>query len=145
VGSDKWETKLAWLTRLRAFLDTHGDPAAPLVVCGDFNIAPSDLDVAHPEAWADSVLCHPLIREKLELLLAFGLQDAQRIHEPEAQHFSWWDYRRLAFPKNDGLRIDLHLVTQAAAARCVSVEIDREARKGKKPSDHAPVILTLSD
>ncbi|MDF1562876.1 MAG: exodeoxyribonuclease III [Deltaproteobacteria bacterium] len=145
VGTDKWSYKLAWLERLRGYLVDRCDPKAPLVLCGDFNIAPDDRDVAKPEQWADSVLCHPEVRASLQRLLDWGLADAQRLHSEEGGFYSWWDYRQLAFPKNDGLRIDLHLLTAPAAGRCTGVEIDREARKGQKPSDHAPVILTLGD
>jgi len=145
VGNEKWSYKLDWLGRLKNYLVDRCDPEEPLVLCGDFNIAPEDRDVAKPAAWAGSVLCHPEVRAAYQSLLDWGLTDAQRIYTEEEGLYSWWDYRRLAFPKNDGLRIDLHLVTEQAAERTTSVEIDREARKGEKPSDHAPVILTLSD
>ncbi len=144
VGSEKWAFKLEWLSRLRAYLEATASPKDPLVICGDFNIAPEDRDVARPEAWADSVLSHPEVRARLADLMAWGLEDALRLVRSESGLYSWWDYRRLAFPKDDGLRIDLHLVTGPVAKRVRAVEIDREARKGQKPSDHAPVILQLA-
>lgn len=143
VGSDKFHYKLAWLKRLRAFCDRQVQPDDSFVLCGDFNVAPDDRDVYDPVAWENQVLCHPDERQGLANVLAFGLEDLFRKHHSESGVFSWWDYRQLAFPKNRGLRID-HLFGTASAARlCRDVVIDREARKGKEPSDHAPVIGTF--
>jgi exodeoxyribonuclease-3 len=143
VGSDKWAYKLAWYGRLRAWLDRAADPAQPFVLCGDFNVAPDDTDVAKPEAWADSVLCHPDGREALARVVGWGLADLVRRHHPKGGPFTWWDYRQLAFPKNDGLRIDHVLATAPLAARCTAATVDRDERKGKQPSDHAPVVVTF--
>jgi exodeoxyribonuclease-3 len=139
-GSDKFAYKLAWLERLAAHLQRRYDRAAPLVLCGDLNIAPDERDVARPEEWNDSVLCAPEARAGLAKLLAWGLTDCFRQHHPEPGLYSWWDYRQLGFPKNNGLRIDHILATKPLAERCRSASIDREQRKGKLPSDHAPVI-----
>lgn len=143
VSSPKFAYKLAWLDRLTAYLARHHTPAEPLLVCGDFNIAPEDRDVYDPEGLREDVLCHPLVREKWHALLAFGLVDTYRMHVADAGKYSWWDYRMLGFPKNRGLRIDFVLATEALAARCTSARIDRDERKGKQPSDHAPVIAEL--
>ena len=143
VGTDKYEYKLRWLEKLRAHLDRHYRPDAPLIVCGDFNIAPEDKDAAQPEQWRDSVLCHELARQGLQNVCAFGLTDLFRKHVMTGGHYSWWDYRMLGFPKNNGLRIDLVLGTPAAAARCKTAWIDRDERKGQQPSDHAPVVVEL--
>ncbi len=140
VGSDKFAYKLDWLRRLRAYLDHRHTPSQPLVVCGDLNVAPDEHDVANPEQWADSVLCHAQARDALSQVCAWGLVDVFRQHHPEGGLYSWWDYRMLAFPKNNGLRIDHVLATEPMAKRCTSAEIDREQRKGPKPSDHAPVM-----
>lgn len=140
VGSVKWTYKLAWLERLGRFLEARCDPAAPLVLCGDLNIAPEPRDVKNPEKWEKTVLFHPEARAALETLSGFGLADALRLHHEEDGIYSWWDYRMLGFPKNDGLRIDHVLVTEPMAARCTDCFVDREARKGPKPSDHAPVV-----
>jgi exodeoxyribonuclease-3 len=145
VGSDKWSYKLAWLQRLRAHLDRHGDPAEPLVLCGDFNVAPHDLDVANPEAWRNTVLCHEDARQALGDLGDWGLVDLFRSQHPDGRFYSWWDYRMLGFPKNDGLRIDHILGTAPVLERLESAEIDRDERKGKQPSDHAPVAVVLTD
>ena len=145
VGSAHYAYKLDWLRRLRAFLEKHFTPETPLVVCGDFNVARDELDVADPAAWEESVLYHPTSRAALEELLSWGLVDVLRQQHPEGGLYSWWDYRMLAFPKNDGLRLDYIFATQPLARRCTSAEIDRQERKGEKPSDHAPVIAVFDD
>lgn len=145
VGSDKFNYKLAWLSRLRRYLDHHCDPADLLAVCGDLNVAPEPRDVHDPAAWQDTVLFHPEARAALQELCAWGLVDAFRLHHSESGLYSWWDYRQLAFPKNHGLRIDHILITKSLAARCVSARIDRETRKGQGASDHAPVLASFVD
>lgn len=140
VGTEPYGYKLQWLQRVRGFLDSHFTPATPLVVCGDLNIARDDKDVARPAEWAESVLFHPTSRRALEELLGWGLVDVFRQQHPEGGQYSWWDYQALAFPRNDGLRLDYILATKPLAVRCTGAEIDREERKGKKPSDHAPVV-----
>jgi len=143
VGSEKYAYKLRWLERLRAWLERHCDPAQPLALCGDFNVAPEARDVHDPAAWENETLFHVDSRERLQALLDWGLVDAFRIHNDAPGLYSWWDYRMLAFPKNRGLRIDLVLVTRPLAARVTGSFIDREERKGKLPSDHAPVCVRL--
>jgi exodeoxyribonuclease-3 len=145
VGSNKFSYKLAWLSRLRRYLDRHCDPADLLAVCGDLNVAPEPRDVHDPAAWQDTVLFHPEARAALQELCAWGLVDAFRLHHSAGGLYSWWDYRQLAFPKNHGLRIDHILVTKPLAARCVSAHIDRETRKGQGASDHAPVVAAFSE
>lgn len=143
VGSDKFAYKLAWLRRCRAWLCAHGQVAEPLVLCGDFNVAPEDRDVHDPAEWKDQVLCHPDERAGFAALLDWGLQDVVRRHRPEAGLFTWWDYRQLSFPRNRGLRIDHILATPTMAERSRDASIDRNARKGKEASDHAPVLATF--
>ena len=144
VGSEKYAYKLDWLRRLRAWLERCCDPGERLALCGDFNIAADEKDVAEPEAWSESVLFHPEMREALRQLTGWGLDETFRLHHPDGGHYSWWDYRRLAFPRNDGLKID-HILASAPLARsCTGAAIDRQERKGKKPSDHAPVIAEFS-
>ena len=145
VGSEKWAYKLQWMRRLREYLEQRFDPSVPLLLCGDFNVARDDLDVARPEQWAGTVLCHEDVRGALEELCRWGLVDGFRERHPEGGVYSWWDYRRLAFPKNDGLRIDHIFASKPMAARCTHAEIDREERKGEKPSDHAPVVADFAD
>lgn len=144
VGSEKWDFKLRWMEGLLAHLRADADPTEPLLLCGDMNVAPEDRDVANPESWRDTVLCHDDARAAMRRLLDWGLVDTFRQHHAEGGFYSWWDYQRLGFPKNDGLRIDFVLATAPLAKRCVSAAIDREARKGKQPSDHAPVLAGFS-
>lgn len=140
VGTDKWDYKVRWLGAFRQWLGRTYAPTDRLVICGDFNIAPTDTDAANPGQWEGSVLTHRAVREELSGLLEWGLTDVLQTHHPEGGVFSWWDYRHLAFPRNNGLRLDLILTTTALARACVDVRVDRDERKGEKPSDHAPVV-----
>lgn len=144
LDSEKYLYKLAWLDRLQAWLESRCQRDQPLVLCGDFNIAPTDDDVNRLAEWSDTVLCTPAVRDRFKRLLAWGLVDTFRSQHAEAGHYSWWDYRMLGFPKNNGLRIDHILATTSLAATCTGSEIDRNERKGKQPSDHAPVIATFA-
>jgi len=141
--SEKFAYKLKWLERLVAYLEKHHAAREKLVLCGDLNIAPADIDVARPDEWKDTVLCHPLVREAFDTLIAFGLIDSFRALRAEPGLYSFWDYRMLSFPKGNGLRIDHVLVTADVLPRCKRAQIDRDERKGKLPSDHAPVIIDL--
>jgi len=141
VGSDKWAYKLEWLRRLRAWLERRFKPTDKLALCGDFNVAPEPRDVCDPAAWEPSVLFHPAARAALESVRAWGLVDAFRLHHEAPGFYTWWDYRMLAFPKNQGLRIDHVFLSESAAVTCGAARIDRNERKGKQPSDHAPVVV----
>lgn len=145
VGSDKWDYKILWLARLRRWAGRNLSSSAPGVLCGDFNVAPEDLDARNPEKWRDSVLCHADARAAFAVLEEDGLVDALRQARPHEAVYTWWDYRELGFPKNDGLRIDHLLVNRPMARRLVSVVVDRDERKGKLPSDHAPVLADFGD
>jgi exodeoxyribonuclease-3 len=143
VGSDKWQYKLAWLERLRAHLDKTYTRNTPLVLAGDFNVAPEARDVHDPAEWEPSVLYHPEARAAMARVREFGLYDTFRLHHKDGGFYSWWDYRLLSFPKNRGLRIDQIFVSEPLVARCKEAWIDREARKGKLPSDHAPILASI--
>jgi exodeoxyribonuclease-3 len=143
-GSEKYVYKLEWMKRLRAWLDRHFDASAPLALCGDFNVAPTGGDVAKPEQWSDTVLCRDEVRRALTEIQDFGLTDVFRKHHPDGGIYSWWDYQMLAFPKNNGLRIDHIYATEALAETSQEAWVDREERKGKKPSDHAPVLVDFN-
>ncbi len=145
VGTPFYEGKLRWFARLRAWLVEARDPGEPLVVGGDFNVAPSDADVWDPAAVHGGTHVSDPERVAFAALLDWGLEDAYRARHAEPDRFSWWDYRAGNFHKNLGMRIDHLLVSRSVADRVVWVEIDREARKGKDPvpSDHAPVVLDL--
>lgn len=139
-----YRAKLGWLERLAGWLDEACDPSEPLVVGGDYNIAPTDEDVWDPAACQGGTHVSAPEREALARLDDWGLIDAYRRHHPEPGRYTWWDYRAGNFHKNLGMRIDLMLVTAPLAERVVWAEIDREARKGKPtPSDHAPVVIDI--
>jgi exodeoxyribonuclease III len=137
VASPAYHYKLKWYARLRDCL--AGEKSGNLAVCGDFNVAREDIDVHDPQLWKDAIMCSEEERAALETLCEVGLRDTLRLHHKDAGLFSWWDYRMLAFPKNRGLRIDAILASRPLAEKCVAAGIDREMRKGKEPSDHAPV------
>ena len=115
-----------------------------LVLLGDFNIAPGDLDVYDPVAWGGQIHCSPPEREALAGLCGLGLHDSYRLLQPNTQAYSWWDYRQAAFVRNLGLRIDLALVSDALKTRIQAVGIDKTPREQASPSDHAPVWLSLA-
>lgn len=148
VGAPEYELKLQWLDALLAWLRASCDPAQPLLIVGDFNIAPEDRDVHDPETWRDQNLCTEAERDRVRALHAWGLVDLARLHHDGPGPFTWWDYRSGAFHRGWGLRIDLALGTAPVADRCVAVDVDRDERKKTsgegKPSDHAPVIVTLA-
>ena len=143
VGSEKWHYKLEWLDHLAGWLAAQ-DLSGEFVACGDYNIAPADIDCSEPERWADTVLAAPPARERFQTLLGLGLHDALRTLRPDAREWTWWDFRSSMFERGEGLRIDHHLVTERLLARCADVVIDVAERAGEKPSDHAPVMLRLS-
>ena len=143
-GSEKFSYKMGWLDALRGWLATELAAHPKLVLMGDFNIAPEDRDVCDPVAWAGQIHCTPEEREHFQQLLSLGLHDAFRLFEQEPKLYSWWDYRMLAFRRNQGLRIDHILVSEALKARVAACTIDKLPRKAERPSDHAPVVVELS-
>jgi len=145
IPSDKYEYKKAWLDALIAETRASWDPSQPVVLTGDFNIAPDERDLWDPEGWHEKVLCSTPERERLQALLDWGLTDAHRMHTDEAGQYTWWDYRQAAFRRAMGMRIDLFLISAPLVPRCTAVTIDRQERKGEKPSDHAPVLMELND
>jgi exodeoxyribonuclease-3 len=143
LQSDKYAFKLRFFAALTGQLSQALESSAgrePLLLCGDFNVAPEARDVYDPNAFENDVMFHVSIRQALKGLFDTGLVDTYRLHHPEPGAYSWWDYRMLSFPKNKGVRIDLILATPDLAARSRSAAIDRDERKGKLPSDHAPII-----
>jgi exodeoxyribonuclease-3 len=141
-GSDHYEYKLAWLASLREVLASAPEST---VVCGDMNIAPTDDDVFDPDAYVGQTHVTPPEREALAQLQALGLHDVVRDRWPGKRVFSYWDYRAGMFHQDLGMRIDLVLATDAVAERVRAAWIDRQARKGKGPSDHAPVMVDLDE
>jgi len=144
VGSEKYAYKLDWYRRFRAFLDIDAGARRDMVICGDLNIAPEDRDVWDAERWRGRIMCSEPERAVFRGLLDWGLADSLRLHRQEGGLFTWWDYRAGAFHRGWGLRIDHILLAPSVAGVCTTVEIDREERKGDKPSDHVPVVATLS-
>jgi len=143
--SDKFQYKMRWLDALRDWLRAELAAHPQLVLMGDFNIAPEDRDVHDPVAWAGQILCTPEERAHFRALVGLGLVDAFRLFEQPPKSWSWWDYRNLAFRKNQGLRIDLILVSEALKAQVSACVIDKLPRKNERPSDHAPVVVELHD
>jgi exodeoxyribonuclease-3 len=141
--SDKFVYKMRWLDALRAWVTNELAGHPQLVLMGDFNIAPEDRDVYDPVAWAGQIHCTPQEREHFQQLVALGLHDAFRLFEQPPKSWSWWDYRNLAFRKNQGLRIDHILVSEALKPRVAACVIDKLPRKNERPSDHAPVVVEL--
>jgi exodeoxyribonuclease-3 len=141
--SEKFVYKMDWLARLRAFLDSTAKPGSSLILLGDFNIAPEERDVRYPDLWRGHIHFHPKEHAALARITSWGLYDLLRKHHEEGGLYSWWDYRQLAFQKNNGLRIDLILGTKPMLKRCTGVEIHRDERKGESPSDHVPVVAEL--
>ncbi len=134
--------KLAWLSTLRESLaPIVGDG---VIVGGDFNVAPSDLDVWDAQALRGSTHVSQPERSALASLLGLGLHDAFRLAHPDEPGFTWWDYRQGAFRRNFGMRIDLMLVSAGWVSRLSRIEVDREARRAAKPSDHAPLVADFS-
>jgi exodeoxyribonuclease III len=137
VGSPAYQYKLQWYGRLRDCLTKEKD--ADLVVCGDFNVAPQDIDVYDAELWRGAIMASDAERAAFRELCGVGLHDTLRMHHKEGEVFSWWDYQMRAFEKNRGLRIDAILASEVLAKKCIASGIDRQMRAGKDPSDHAPV------
>ena len=144
LESDKYPYKLAWLAALTRWLKDELSRYPDLVLLGDFNIAPEDRDVWDPDSWADSVLCAPKSREAFQALLDLGLSDSFRAFEQPEKSYSWWDYRMMAFRRNRGLRIDHILISESLKNANSGVVIHKNIRGNERPSDHAPVTLTLS-
>ncbi len=143
-ASEKYAYKLEWMKRMSTWVRTHVKASDAFALTGDFNVAPDDSDVRNPDSWRDTVLCRAEVRAALEAIRDAGLVDVFRKHNPQGGVYSWWDYRQLGFPKNDGLRIDHIFTTPKLADLCTGSVIDREERKGKLPSDHAPVIAEFA-
>ena len=146
VGSEKYQYKLRWLDAVHGWLREEIQRHPDLVVLGDFNIAPHDIDVHDPLVWdEDSILTSSAERAALQRVMALGLLDSFRLHNDQAGQFSWWDYRAAGFRRNLGLRIDLVLVGASLRDRVIAAGIDREPRLWDRPSDHAPVWVELAE
>ena len=143
VGSDKYAYKLGWLADFRDYLKDALARWPKLLVMGDFNIAPADIDVHDPTAWEGQVLVSPAERAALAGIEALGLTDTFRHLNPDQQAFTWWDYRAAGFRRNNGLRIDHILASAPVLAACRACRVEVELRRAERPSDHAPLLLDL--
>lgn len=144
LDSEHYPAKLAWLARLRSLLEETTAPDRPVAVCGDFNVAPEDRDVWDPAKFEGMTHVSQPERDALADLQSWGLVDVFRRLYDDDQLFTYWDYRGGSFHRHLGMRIDLILVTEVLADHATYGLIDRNARKGQKPSDHTPVFIDTS-
>ncbi len=140
VGSQKYTFKLEWMQRLRNFFETHYERSTPVLLCGDFNVAPEERDVYDPRMWQGRILFSDRERAALNEIKSWGFVDAFRLHNDAGGHYSWWDYRAGAFRRNQGLRIDHMWITEPLVTANKNTWIDIEPRTWERPSDHAPVV-----
>ena len=143
LDDDHYQYKLSWLDRLLAHLEANATPSDDLCVTGDFNIAPDDRDVWDPKVLEGATHGSAAERDRLAALIEWGLVDVFREHHDDDGLFSWWDYRGGNFHKRLGMRIDLLLTSDSVTKQADRVLIERNARKGKDPSDHTPVLVDL--
>ena len=144
LDHEHYQYKLRWMAQLRRHVAALSSPDEQVVVTGDFNIAPTDLDVYDPKKLVGATHVSERERAELAALEEWGFTDLFRQHHPDGKFFSWWDYRAGDFHQGRGMRIDLVLGTAPVASRCEFAIVDRNARKGSLPSDHAPVIVDLA-
>ena len=140
VANPDYKLKLAWLDVLAKHVESRADRDAPFVMGGDFNVCPADIDVYDPAAFVGETHVTPAERERFQALLDAGTVDSYRAVHPDEVGFTWWDYRAGHFHKKMGLRIDAILASPPLASRLAECGIDRNFRKGPKPSDHAPLL-----
>ena len=144
LDHEHYQYKLRWLDQLAAHVAAIAAPTDAVVVAGDFNIAPADIDVWDAKALAGSTHVSAPERDRLAVLHKWGLRDVVREQHPEPGIYSWWDYRNGSFHRGWGMRIDLALVTASVAQSTTWSAIDRNARKGEQPSDHVPVLIEVA-
>lgn len=143
LDHDHYRYKLAWMKRLVAHLEANESSTSDVIVTGDFNIAPDDRDVHDPSRFVGATHVSEPERQALRDLEHWGMSDVFRLHHADEKLFSWWDYRAGAFNQGHGMRIDLVMATRSVAKKCRWIAVDRQARKGEKPSDHAPVVVDI--
>lgn len=140
----KYDYKLAWMARMHARVAALLATEMPLVFCGDYNVIPQAVDAAKPEAWVTDALYLPQSRAAFRRLLALGLTEAFRARNPAPGQYTFWDYQAGAWERNNGIRIDHHLLSPQAADLLVDCRIDKDVRAGDKPSDHVPIWIDLA-
>ena len=139
----KYDYKLAWMKRLKTRADALLAAEGPAVMCGDYNIIPQDEDAAKPEKWQEDALARPESRAAFREILNLGFTEAFRACKQGPGHYSFWDYQAGAYDRNDGIRIDHHLLTPQAADLLEDCWIEADVRGREKPSDHVPVWISL--
>lgn len=145
VGHERYGHKLQWFGSIRRFLAERYPMNEKIVVCGDMNVTIDDRDVWNPKLWHERILCSTPEREALGGLLALGFKDALRKFTDQGGVYTWWDYRTRGFERGRGLRIDHVLLSPPALEVCTGFDVDLEVRSGKRPSDHAPVVVTFEE
>jgi exodeoxyribonuclease III len=145
VKSEKFGSKLRWFERLIAHAAELLATGAPIVLVGDYNVMPTELDVYKPERWTNDALFRIEVRDAFRRLVAEGWTDALRTLHPGERIYTFWDYFRNAYARDAGLRIDHLLLSPAVAARLKAAGVDRDVRGWEKASDHAPVWIELAD
>jgi exodeoxyribonuclease-3 len=143
TDSEKFPYKLGWMDRLYTRLKTLRDEGIPFLIGGDFNVIPDEKDCHNPTAWEGDALYHPETHKRWRALLNLGLTDAFRVHNHAAEQYSFWDYQRGAWQKNDGIRIDHFLLSPTITDRLISCTIDAGPRGEEKASDHTPITLEI--
>lgn len=143
VGSEKYKEKLEFFKSLRSFLEARHKPTDAVVISGDFNVAPEEIDVHDPPLWRGNLLFSDRERKALKDLMEWGLVDTYRTFAKERREYSWWDYRGASFQKNNGLRIDFVFCTKPLGDHLTKAGIHREFRKLERPSDHAPCFANF--
>lgn len=139
----KFDYKIAWMRRLKNRAEALLNIEEPAIMCGDYNVIPQDEDAARPEAWKDDALARPESRNAFREILNLGFTEAFRARTQGPGHYSFWDYQAGAWDRNDGIRIDHHLLTPQAADLLDDCWIESAVRGGQKPSDHVPVWIDL--
>ncbi len=144
VGTEKFDYKLAWMERLLTKMSQWKAEGVPTVIGGDFNVIPEDIDCHKPASWIKDALFQPEPRALYRAMLSIGYTDAFRSLHADGGQFTFWDYFRQAFENNRGIRIDHFLVSPSLRSKIQACEIDKGPRAQLKPSDHTPILLTLS-
>lgn len=145
LASEKFQYKKRWFQALNAYIQNELKQHSSLIVLGDFNIAPTDLDVDQPEKRRGKILCSDEERLWFSQLLQLGLHDSLHTIEPQKSLFTWWDYRMNGFKRNIGMRIDHILLTPDLMQKTHRFWIDKDARAAERPSDHAPVMIEIEE
>lgn len=144
VGSKKYDYKLKWLSSLQKYLDDSVARQEKVILCGDFNIAPEDIDIYNPAKHVGEIMCSDAERAALEAIRGWGFHDSFRMHVKETGHYTWWDYRLLGFKRKMGFRIDHIWISAPLTSGCQRAWIDVEPRRAERPSDHTPILVEVN-